>query len=77
MARTPAETTPAVLDHADTTAKARLHHPAGIDTSIVPLDGNGTRKAAEGKGRGGGDGGAGTNEDGPRPRENKERGGCS
>lgn len=34
---TAGQTTPALLEHADTVAKARLHHPTGIDTSIVPL----------------------------------------
>lgn len=38
------QTTPALLEHADTIAKARLHLP-GIDTSIVPLDR--TRKTTE------------------------------
>lgn len=43
--RTAGQTTPALLEHADTVAKARLHHPTGIDTSIVPVDGTG--KAVE------------------------------
>jgi hypothetical protein len=43
--RTAGQTTPALLEHADTVAKARLHHPTGIDTSIVPADGTG--KAVE------------------------------
>lgn len=43
--RTAGQTTPALLEHADTVAKARLHHPTGIDTSIVPADETG--KAAE------------------------------
>lgn len=39
--RTAGQTTPALLDHADTVAKARLHHPSEIDTSIVPRGRNG------------------------------------
>jgi len=45
--RTAGQTTPALLEHADTGAKARLHHPTRIDTSIVLADGKSGGENAE------------------------------